>query len=51
MSKVAGVPLSSVWNDMDDDKRQVILRQVIDILLELWSHRFDTKGALLKKHR
>ena len=49
MSKVAGVPLSSVWNDMDDDKRHVILRQVIDILLELWSHRFDTRGALLKK--
>jgi len=33
---------------MDDDKRHVILRQVIDILLELWSHRFDTKGALFK---
>ncbi|KAF8964239.1 hypothetical protein BDZ97DRAFT_1660637 [Flammula alnicola] len=49
MSKVEGVPLSSVWNDMDDDKRRVILRQVIDILLELWSHRFDKKGALFKR--
>jgi hypothetical protein len=48
MSKVAGAPLSSVWNDMDDDKRHVVLRQVIDILLELWSHRFKSRGALFK---
>ncbi|KAJ3856697.1 hypothetical protein EV368DRAFT_31824 [Lentinula lateritia] len=46
MSKVDGVPLSSVWDDMDDDSRFIVLRQVIDILLELWSHRFDKKGAL-----
>ncbi|KAF8161982.1 hypothetical protein BJ912DRAFT_1099020 [Pholiota molesta] len=49
MSKVEGVPLSSVWDDMDDDKRRIILRQVIDILLELWPHRFDKKGALFKR--
>ena len=49
MSKVEGVTLVSVWNDMDDDKRRIILRQVIDILLELWSHRFDKKGVLFKK--
>ncbi|KIK60006.1 hypothetical protein GYMLUDRAFT_226331 [Collybiopsis luxurians FD-317 M1] len=46
MSKVDGVPLSSVWNNMDNDRRRHVLRQVIDILLELWSHRFDKKGAL-----
>jgi aminoglycoside phosphotransferase (APT) family kinase protein len=49
MSTVEGVTLVSVWDDMDDDKRRIILRQVIDILLELWSHRFDKKGVLFKK--
>jgi hypothetical protein len=34
---------------MDDDKRCIILRQVIDILLELWSHRFDKDGVLFKR--
>ncbi|KAJ3993348.1 hypothetical protein F5050DRAFT_1782577, partial [Lentinula boryana] len=46
MSKVDGVPLSSVWDDMDDERRRIVIQQVIDILLELWSHRFDKKGAL-----
>ncbi|KAJ3837665.1 hypothetical protein EV361DRAFT_895505 [Lentinula raphanica] len=46
MSKVDGVSLSSVWDDMEDDRRRIVLRQVVDILLELWSHRFDKKGAL-----
>ena len=49
MSKVEGVTLVSVWDDMNDDSRRIILRQVIDILLELWSHRFDKKGVLFKK--
>jgi len=49
MSKVEGVQLSSVWNDMDDEKRRVVLRQVIDIYLELWSLRFDKKGLLFKE--
>jgi len=34
---------------MDDEKRSIILRQVIDILLELWTHRFDKRGALFKR--
>ncbi|KAJ3992631.1 hypothetical protein F5050DRAFT_1787536 [Lentinula boryana] len=46
MSKVDGVPLSSVWDDMDDERRRIVIQQVINILLELWSHRFDKKGAL-----
>ena len=49
MSKVEGVPLCSVWNDMADDKRRIIFQQVIDILLELWSHRFSKPGALFKR--
>jgi hypothetical protein len=32
ISKVEGVPLNSVWNNMDDDKCRIILQQVIDIL-------------------
>jgi len=40
MSKVDGVPLSSVWDNMEDTKREIVRRQVIDIdiLLELVSH-------------
>jgi len=49
MSKVEGVQLSSMWAEMDDDKRRSVLQQVIDILLELWSHRFDNAGALFKR--
>ena len=48
MSKIEGVSLFSVWNDMDDEKRRVMLRQVIDIYLELWSHRFDKTGLIFK---
>ena len=49
MSKVEGAPLCLVWNDMNNKKRRAILRQVIDILLELWSHRFDKSGVLFKR--
>ncbi|KDR66381.1 hypothetical protein GALMADRAFT_259458 [Galerina marginata CBS 339.88] len=49
MSKVEGVALSSVWDDMVDEKRRIILRQVIDVLLDLWSHRFEKKGVLFKR--
>ncbi|KAK7471266.1 hypothetical protein VKT23_002674 [Stygiomarasmius scandens] len=49
MTKVDGVPLVQVWDEMADDKRRVLLQQVVDILLELWSHRFDTVGALFKQ--
>ena len=31
MSKVEGAPLSSVWDEMEDDKRDAVLRQVVDI--------------------
>ena len=47
-SKVEGTALFSVWNEMEDDKRDAVLRQVVDILLELSSHRFDKMGALFK---
>jgi Phosphotransferase enzyme family len=49
MTKIDGVPLSSVWNDMEDAKRENVLRQVVDILLELASQRFDKIGTLLQR--
>ena len=49
MSKVEGMQLSSVWDDMDDEKRRIVLQQVIDILLEIWSHCFDKNGVLFKQ--
>ncbi|TFK35483.1 hypothetical protein BDQ12DRAFT_318471 [Crucibulum laeve] len=48
MTKVDGVPLCSVWKDMDDSKREVVLQQVVDIILQLSSLRFDSIGALMK---
>ena len=50
MSKVDGVPLSSLWDDMEDDKRDEVMRQVIDIIMDLSSQRFDKIGALFKSH-
>ena len=48
MSKVNGVPLSSLWNTMEDQLRDVVLQQVVDIILELASQRFDMIGVLLR---
>jgi aminoglycoside phosphotransferase (APT) family kinase protein len=47
MTKVDGVALSCVWDDMEDSKREIVLQQVVDILLELASQRFDKIGMLL----
>jgi len=49
MTKVEGTPLVSVWDDIGDEKRQIVLHQVIGVLLELWSHRFDKVGVLFKR--
>src|ERR1700734_872271 len=49
MTKVDGVPLSSVWDDMEDRKRDVVLRQLVDILLELSRQRFDKIGSLFQR--
>ncbi|EJC99876.1 uncharacterized protein FOMMEDRAFT_170389 [Fomitiporia mediterranea MF3/22] len=48
MTKVEGTLLAVEWDKMPDDKREIVLRQVADILLELASHRFDKIGALVK---
>ncbi|KAJ3125884.1 hypothetical protein HK098_008135 [Nowakowskiella sp. JEL0407] len=49
MTKLEGTQLSSVWDDMVDWKREIVLRQVVDILLELSTLRFEKIGALFKK--
>ena len=49
MTKVDGVPLSSIWDDLEDSKREIVLRQVVDILLELASQRFDKIGMLFQQ--
>ena len=49
MTKVDGVALCSIWDDMEDSKREIVLRQVVDILLELASQRFDKIGMLFQQ--
>jgi len=49
LAKVDGVPLSSVWDDMGDAKREMVLREIVDILLELASHRFDKIGTIFQR--
>ena len=49
MTKVDGVPLSSIWNDMEESKWKIVLRLVIDILLELASQRFDKIEMLFQQ--
>jgi aminoglycoside phosphotransferase (APT) family kinase protein len=51
LAKVDGVPLSSVWDDMGDAKREIVLREIVDILLELASHRFDKIGTIKRQHQ
>jgi aminoglycoside phosphotransferase (APT) family kinase protein len=48
MSKAEGVPLFTLWDDMEDERRTVLLKQVVDILLELSLHRFDKIGSLVE---
>jgi len=40
-----GTALSSLCNDMDEKRRIMLL----DVPLELWSHRFDKKVLLFKR--
>ena len=49
MTKVDGVALSSIWDDMEDSKREIVLRQVVKILLELASQSFDKLGILFQQ--
>jgi hypothetical protein len=46
MTKVDGVPLSSLWHNMEDRLRESVLRQVVDIILELSLQRFEKIGYL-----
>jgi hypothetical protein len=46
MTRADGVPSSSIWDDMGDSKREVVLWMVVDIVLE---HRCDKLGALFQR--
>ena len=41
--------LYSIWDDMEDSKREIVLRQVVEILLELASQSFDKLGMLFQQ--
>jgi hypothetical protein len=45
-TKAEGVSLVEIWDDMSDAKRDIILRQSVQILLSMYSQRFDTMGIL-----
>ncbi|CAA7266322.1 unnamed protein product [Cyclocybe aegerita] len=49
MSKADGTPLCSVWNEMQAEQCEVMLRQVVEIILQLSSLRFESIGAIFKR--
>ena len=49
LAKVDGVQLSSVWDHMEDAKREIVLWMTVDILLELASHHFDKIGTIFQR--
>jgi len=49
MTKMEGEPLFKFWEGMGDGKRECILSQVVDILLQLSALRFDGTGVLMRK--
>ncbi|KLO04574.1 hypothetical protein SCHPADRAFT_840467 [Schizopora paradoxa] len=46
ISKVPGVPATSIWSEMSIDKKKNLVRQVAENLMKLWSLRFDAIGSL-----
>ena len=48
ITMIEGSPLSSLWDDMSDVQRDAVLKQVVDILLQLSDLRFNSIGALMK---
>ncbi|KAF8886095.1 hypothetical protein CPB85DRAFT_1441988 [Mucidula mucida] len=45
-TKVKGIALIEIWDDLSDERRDVILRQVAEIVVEMYSQRFDKIGTL-----
>ncbi len=41
-----GIALIEIWDELSDDRRNVILRQVVEIIVEMYSQRFDKIGTL-----
>ncbi|TDL17331.1 hypothetical protein BD410DRAFT_831553 [Rickenella mellea] len=48
-TEIEGVQLDTVWSHMNDDERKIVLRQIVDILIQLSFHRFDKIGSLFMK--
>lgn len=48
-TKAEGIALHRIWDDMSDNRRDVILRQVVQLLLEMYSHRLDKIGTLSRE--
>ncbi|KAH9920329.1 kinase-like domain-containing protein, partial [Fomitopsis serialis] len=48
-TEAQGVALSGIWDNMLDHRRDMILHQVVELLLEMYSHRFDKIGALSRE--
>ncbi|KAF9014362.1 hypothetical protein BDZ89DRAFT_1076750 [Hymenopellis radicata] len=48
-TKAEGVTLVEIWDDLSDHRRDVILRQVVQLVLEMYSQRFDKIGSLSRE--
>ena len=48
MSKVECTSLVHFWDNMSNTQHDIVLRQVIDILLELSTLRLDKMGSLFE---
>ncbi|KAF8880615.1 hypothetical protein CPB85DRAFT_1567500 [Mucidula mucida] len=48
-TKAEGIALVEIWHDLSDDRRDVILRQVVKIIVEMSSQRFDKIGSLSRE--
>ncbi|KAF8880612.1 hypothetical protein CPB85DRAFT_1420852 [Mucidula mucida] len=44
-----GVALVEIWDDLSDERRDVILRQVVEMIVDMYSQRFDKIGTLSRE--
>ncbi|KAJ4501000.1 hypothetical protein C8R41DRAFT_749818 [Lentinula lateritia] len=46
LEKILGVPASAVWDTLPFEKKQVVVAEVAECILQLFHLRFDTGGSL-----